>query len=729
MWDAASQRCFATLAAPDGAEALLAFDAATDVPLDSLPSAASFPDGLALLAPASSAADEPGGAVAVSRRGRVSLHAAGGAEAASWAPNEGCSVLHASVLHVARGLLCVSVLALRRPAARRARTPAPPPSFVLSLVSLRTGEAASAAAAEVCLPRPDSGADSASVDQLRLVSPSRALALWSDGSWVLYDTSAAVECLGGEVPAAAVVHARRLACFPRPAAGAAKKRPAQDSTSDGHSPRAAMALFGQNCSHALCVSARNSDGPHLAFAALDLSFAAVAFAGAEPLGGQPTIEIETGVQLSLLPRLTLGGAAGGAVTFSLFSPSHLFLVLAHPPRRGLASALGGLASPAARLALGPLPDSNSTAGAHSPLLWRPRPVDGRLAVRTPVERVVEVDRMAAHDAALPPAAGALLRALADRNSDETTLGALARAHPRCLAAALSACLDENESAALHRLLSLRLLPLAGDSLSFHGRNVVSNLLAAGKIETARLLLSQAADVSGEDLSSALSFSLAADVEIGSENGAEGLFGAAGASDCAGGAEAAKGLLSEAEHSFSAAAAAAASPQNFESRLALAKLLAAAVEGFAGLPPGRAALLFSALAAKRDDGAAAFAAARLPLPPSLALLEVLNLWLRIYRTRAGASLSAGSLSPGIPSLAAVLSWAAAVLDQHFQALLRCGGGGETVRRLAAAAAGHSALVGVLARLGGAAGHLARGGALPAPRGTVSSLYAVEKLRLG
>jgi hypothetical protein len=160
-------------------------------------------------------------------------------------------------------------------------------------------------------------------------------------------------------------------------------------------------------------------------------------------------------------------------------------------------------------------------------------------------------------------------------------------------------------------------------------------------------------------------------------------------------------------------------------VARARVLVTAVEEF---PAEQALLLHAVIAARRDDGAAAAAAGALTVEQVSTVLSYLDRWLRLHRAPGMVSGVEMSGAAGVPSLAHCISWAAALLDAHFSRLTMHDTGAALVKRLSSVVKDHFVTTSTLAQLDGFVRHLAERRPLPAPAGTVSALYSVERLVL-
>ena len=715
VWDGASRRYFAAVAGEGARVAVVAFTEESTRTLDELPAVATLSDGLFALFPATPAgapapALQPmetgseGGVVTVSSAGAVRLLAGDGRErgvhaapaAASWAAAAACS---ASAEPGEAAAQCVAVVSGARAASGAAHT--------LRLFAVADDSLHLTAAAQLQAP----GGGAFSVVCVTSLGRGGAAVLWSDGTWAAYSVQGAVATLR---------HARRTACFAMgagaaeageaAAAGGRKRRgggaaPAVAAAGSSSLTRVGIASFG---AYTLLLGAQSSGGEALA-AVLDTRYGAVHCAEQLATGCAATREPDWRAQCVALQ------ARDGAALVVAATPSLVLLLRAHAPPVTLAACAGCAASPATRRVLCGEELERLVAapagGAAAQPAWRAQPAaqpGAALARRLDVARVWDQGAMAASQAAeeaevrrfldagqLPDAAVAA--ALQPLLRQPRGAGAPAAA----AAAALQRCARDGLWAPLQALLE------AGHAPAAHAAPaLVEQLLAQRQHAPLRALLAHAPDVGAAELAA----SLAAALGDGDGAGTQAQLAPLRAQALA----AVEGAERAAREGLSDGPA----------RLAVARLLVAAVEEF---PPAQAVLLHAVLAARRDDGAAAAACASLSLEQALALLQHLNRWARLYRGPLSAQPGGVVVGvAGVPSLAQVVSWASLALDAHWARLVLHDGAAQLAKQLAKAVKTHVVATAAMTSLEGVVQHLAAGKPLPAPPGTVSSLYSVERL---
>ena len=724
MWDAGSRRYYVALEASgdggaSGAASLVAFGDECGSTLDALPHVATMRDGAFALFAASppsltrrAAATElamdadpaVGGALVVSSACAVRLFGPDGVERAAQSPKDGAFAQAAAsgVDSDAHGgaVQCVAVVSTLR-------APAGGATLRLDVYTVAQGGLALTAAATLTAP---AGMARPRVVALSCSGRASAEVLWSDGTW---------QAFAGAGTSLAPRHTRKLACFdggddaPPPAAtpGQKKRRGGADeggSMQNGTARRGAAAFGGGY----VALLGPRAAGGGTALAVLDARFG----------GAHHTALLPGAGEAGHSHCLALPGSAG-ATRLVCTTPSAVLLAHVHAPPLSLASAVGALASTAARQAFAT--DSSAPAqGAMMSPMWRahapdaagaaasdamalPLDTDALWDSRAMVERDAEQGAAAQRmlDAGATPTAAAVTAALMKLFADKSG-GKGVTVSTRVVRAAVQRCLRDRLWDPLRLLIEGGHLPLAPAHTA-----LVPALLEAQQVRLLRAFFSHAAEVTTADLGAALGAALDAAAAPPAQLSAAALDSVAA-------------LRADATAAVDRAdEALRASSDDVPALLSAARLLVAATEQFS---VGDAALLHAVIAARRDDGAVIDAIRGLEPAQVARLLAYVQRWMRLYHT----TLARDALArvPGVPDLAQVVSWASLLLDGHFLHLAAGATGATAVRKLAAAVKTLVAGVVSLAPLDGPVQHLRAGKLLPPPAGTVSAHYSVELLHL-
>ena len=729
VYDTLSQHYYAAVATPDGQFGVVAFTAETASPLDELRALVTPGSGVRALYAASPASAAPalenghdrmdldpraeaGGVVVVSGDGSLLMVSPQGTEVAALPAPAGARFVEASASNGDTGeAVTIALVTGARGGAKGG-----PVTHTLSLVAV-TGGGALELVATAELPRPQAECHVISVAATGRRS---AAVLWSSGAWELFaaDASTAV---------ATRRHARDIGCFridtpsmasreAVPAAAGApaprgKKRavaaPAQakgDAQPAGGDAMAgvAMATVG---SYTLLLGALAGSSPgDILAAVVDTQYGAV-HAATVVAPGCAAAPFQAHC-------VTLASARGQQALVAAAWASRVLLLRIQAPPVTLASVLGSATSPAAQrvLAAAELRQAGAVQSEAAPV-WRGTVVghahSAALASRVAADVVWDLAKMSVSDNTDAARAEKLMEG---GGPAQETAAALvqqlangSRPSARVVAAAVRACLRGGLWPTLERIAEAGLITSTDAA-----PELVPALVAAKQFGALSAILVCAHDVSPHDLEASLVAALEVDAGAGLCNLA---------------------LLTAAAASLTAAEAAARDQRaDAGACIARARALVAAVEEF---PASQAVLLHAVIAARRDDGAAAAAAAALSVDHVLTMLAYLNRWLRLHRGALGSDpgvvLDTSSV-PGCPTLSQCISWTSTLVDAHFSRLVMHDSGAALLGQLAAAVKTHVSATSALAHLDGVVRHLADGRPLPAPAGTVSALYSIERMIL-
>jgi hypothetical protein len=727
VYDTLSQHYYAAVASPDGQFAVVAFNAETASPLDELRALVTPVSGVRALYAASPASTAPapqsehdrmdldsraeaGGVVVVSGDGSLQLVSPLGREVASLpAPAPGARFVEASACGSDTAeAVTIALVTGARPGAKGG-----PVTHTLSLVAVSGG--ALELVGTAVLPPPQADCHVISVASTGRRS---AAIMWSSGTWEVFAADAAsaiatrrhardIGCFRLDMPSREAVSAAAGAPAPR-----GKKRavaaPAQ-ANGDAHAPAGGDAMAGVamatvgNYTLLLGALAGSPPGDVLA-AVVDTHYAAVHAATVVAPGcGAPPFQAHC---------VTLSAARGQQALVAAAWSSRVLLLRVQAPPVTLASVLGSATSPAAQrvLTAAELQQAGAVQSDAAPV-WRGTVVghaqSAVLASRVAADAVWDLSKMSVSDntdaARVEKLTGAGPAAQETAATLVQQLAGGSRPSSRVVAAAVRACLRDGLWPTLERIAEAGLFTSTDAA-----PELVPALVAAKQYGALRAFLVRARDVSPPDLEASLVAALEVDAEAGQHNQA---LQTAAAASLAAAEVAAKGGRADAAVC-----------------IARARALVAAVEEF---PASQALLLHAVIAARRDDGAAAAAAAALSVDQVLTLLAYLNHWLRLHRGALGSDpgvvLDTSSV-PGCPTLAQCISWTSTLVDAHFSRLVMHDSGAALLGQLAAAVKTHVSATSALAHLDGVVRHLADGRPLPAPAGTVSALYSIERMIL-
>ena len=724
VYDALSQHYYAAVATPDGQFGVVAFTADTASPLDELRALVTPVSGVRALHAASPASAAPGpeserdrmdldagveagGVVVVSGDGSLQLVSPLGREVAALAAPPGTRFEEASASSSDTAeAVNIALVTGARPGAKGG-----PVTHTLSLVAVSGGALELVATAE--LPPPQAECHVISVASTGRRS---AAVMWSSGAWEVFAADAAsavatrrhardIGCFRLDTPSREAVSAAAGAPAPR----GKKRAVAAPAHGDAHAPAGGDAMAGVamvtvgNYTLLLGAIAGSPPGDVLA-AVVDTHYGAVHAATVVAPGcGAPPFQAHS---------VTLATARGQQALVAAAWSSRVLLLRLQAPPVTLASVLGSATSPAAQrvFTAAELRQAGAVQSDAAPV-WRGTVVghaqSAALASRVAADAVWDLSKMSVSDntdaarveklagggAAAQEMAAALVQQLAGGSLPSS----------RVVAAAVRACLREGLWPTLERIAEAGLFTSTDAA-----PELVPALVAAKQYGALRAFLVCAHDVSPPDLEASLVAALEVDAEAGLHNQ----------------------VLQTAAAASLAAAEAAAKGGRADTAvcIARARALVAAVEEF---PASQALLLHAVIAARRDDGAAAAAAAALSVNHVLTLLAYLNHWLRLHRGALGSDpgvvLDTSSV-PGCPTLAQCISWTSTLVDAHFSRLVMHDSGAALLGQLAAAVKTHVSATSALAQLDGVVRHLADGRTLPAPAGTVSALYSIERMIL-
>jgi len=160
------------------------------------------------------------------------------------------------------------------------------------------------------------------------------------------------------------------------------------------------------------------------------------------------------------------------------------------------------------------------------------------------------------------------------------------------------------------------------------------------------------------------------------------------------------------------------------KIARAKLLVAAYNGF----KPSAQELHVLIARPLDPTLSTSVLRPLPKDQCLALLEYLLIWAKFYANSGGLFATVNTLGePGIPSASAVVSWTTALLDAQLSMFCLASDASALVRELKESCSMMLAMMKPLATLRGALQHVIDRSPLPEQSGVVSSSYTIEGVK--
>ena len=778
VYDASCERYFAAIAPPDASAdpALVAWTEDDGVTrLDAAVGGGStrLPDGVAALVPVGSSKRSDGGGgggvLAVTPSGAVHWFGPDARERASHsAPQKegkgkakrATEAARRRIVETARGV-SGGVLVVTSDAARAGGDAARSASLYRAAGNEHGGFVVEVAWEVAIEPPP--GATGATRVVAAAASENDFVVLWSGGVWAAYAPR-------GSTPG---VPTRWLALSPKDAASpaedakenaqvSAKKTPGKKRSSrsvgaanddtDGALPAAACAALGDGY-YAVASTGIGGGGGGARVTVIDATYGAVHAA----IDARPAVSSgggASGVQISVVSDDD-GGNPGGVG----HSRRHLVMALADEvvvvevpalAPLSLAAALGRLSAPT-------VDDVDDATGAAAS---KALGVAGVAACATPPKLgVIEpklpggpsdsagvvdlgdvsgadwwsggatgdrVEKAAAAAVALFGGDAPVKAAAAARALEPFASGAVALP-PAVLAAALEGCARRNEWEPISRLISEGLVP---GSAAAPG--LVAALVAADRLVDLDAFLGSARDVSASDVRRCLrTFLGEGDVSARSRAAMEAVAGRvrAEAETAVNEAEAAAGKETNKKTEKEKGGDEGRSSAAARARRALhrAHVAAAAAEDF---DAPWAAMMHALCARPIDPATAAEVLPDLSAGAAAKLVVYLARWLAVYANAACVDISAGSPS-GLPSVGAVVSWAAAVIDAHFTTFAMGGAGdgrtGEDAAAMASLRASATKLQAACASVGnvvGALDHVREGAPLPEQQGVVSSNYSIE-----